>query len=309
MPTSYSDQFYELDPANPPPVGSAVTFVVHDFIDEDDDGDIDSGGDDSVNGSDVTASWPGDTVTINVPGVGNVTYTGTTFYTADGARYFTPTDGQVLQNGTWVSSSFVTGQGPLDVGELGPACFTTGALITTKCGLIPVEALKVGDMVRTLDRGFQPIRWIGSSTLCGRGLFKPVRIARGALGNKRALIVSPQHRFLISGWRAEMMFGESQLLVAAKHLCHSDQITRAPKDEVTYWHILFDQHEIVFAEGIPSESFDPQSDMARRVRHALEDTSALFPWAGYSPSQDDFVVRPTLKAHEAASIIQSLCRV
>ena len=126
MPTNYTDQFYTFDPANPPPPGTSVTFVLYTLRDQNDDGDVDRFNNDRVNGSDVVNSYPGDTVTINVGGV-NVTYTGITFYLANGQRVFTPTDGQVLQNGTFVSATFVTTQGPVAVPtELGPACFTPG---------------------------------------------------------------------------------------------------------------------------------------------------------------------------------------
>ena len=162
MPTSYTDQFYVLDPANPPAVGSAVSFSVFSMTDENDDDDLDRFDNDSVDGSDITASWPGDTVTINVPGVGNVTYTGTTFYLADGRSVFTPTDGQVLQNGTFVSSTFVTTQGPLDVNDLGPPCFTKGTMIKTPHGEIPAENIDVLYAGLKLGPGDRPLQGLPS---------------------------------------------------------------------------------------------------------------------------------------------------
>ncbi len=73
MPTTYTDQFYIIDPYSPPPVGT--TMVVHDYdmVDQNNDGDIDRFNNDRIDGSDVRSSYPGDTVTINVPGTGNVT--------------------------------------------------------------------------------------------------------------------------------------------------------------------------------------------------------------------------------------------
>ena len=106
-----------------------------------------------MNGSDISASHPGDTVTINVPGTGNVTYTGIIFYLANGDRVFTPTDGQALENGTFVSSSWVSPQGPLDIADLGPPCFAAGTRIETDRGMVPVEQIQVGDLVRTLATG------------------------------------------------------------------------------------------------------------------------------------------------------------
>jgi len=141
MPTTYTDQFYLMDPYNPPPVGTVLNFSVLNLTDQNDDNDFDRFNNDRVDGVDITASYPGDIVTVNVPGVGNITYTGTTFYLADGRQAFTPTDGQVLENGTLVSSSGVTTQGPLTVPEMGPTCFTPGAMIDTGSGARLVETL------------------------------------------------------------------------------------------------------------------------------------------------------------------------
>ena len=182
MPTTYIDQFFAMDPANPPTAGTTLTVQKLNFIDQNDDGDIDRFDNDSVNGQDVTNSWPGDTVTINVPGVGNVTYTGTTFYLADGTRFFTPTDGQVLQSGTFVSSTFVTTQGPLDVSDLGPPCFTPGTMIETPDGPRLVEDLQPGDMVTTVDHGAQPLLWVGRTRVQAEGKLAPIRFEAGVLG-------------------------------------------------------------------------------------------------------------------------------
>jgi hypothetical protein len=107
MPTGYTDQFFTFDLANPPAGGTAVSFANYSMIDQNDDGDLESADSDSVNGSVITASYPGDTVTVNVPGMGSVTYIGIIFYLASGARVFTPTNSQVLENGTLVSTTWV----------------------------------------------------------------------------------------------------------------------------------------------------------------------------------------------------------
>ena len=75
-----------MDPANPPGVGATLTYSVLSINDNNGDGDFDAFDNDSINGIDISQSYSGDTVTVNVPGVGNVTYTGTTFYMANGQR-------------------------------------------------------------------------------------------------------------------------------------------------------------------------------------------------------------------------------
>lgn len=277
MPTSYTDQFYALNPANPPPVGTAVTFSRLAIVDLNDDGDFDRFDGDTIGGVDIVRSYPGDTVTINVPGVGDVTYTGTTFYMQGGGRYFTPTDGQVLMDGTFVSSTWVQGQGPLLVSELGPACFTAGTLIRVPGGTVPVEELKAGDLVETMDHGPQVLRWIGRQEVVGRGDLAPVTIAAGVLGNDRDLAVSPEHRMLLTGWLAELHFGEDEVLVAAKHLVGMPGIGRQEQAEVSYLHLLFDRHEIVFAEGAPSESLHPSGWLIAQDHALRAEIAAVFP--------------------------------
>ena len=139
-------------------------------------------------------------------------------------------------------------------------CFTRGTLIRTRTGERSIEDLTAGDMVLTMDHGYQPIRWIGSSKRPATGALAPILIRKGALGNTRDLRVSPQHRMLLSGWQAEVLFGESEVLATAKSLVNDHSILREEGDEVEYFHMLFDTHEIVYAEGAPSESFHPGAE-------------------------------------------------
>lgn len=136
-------------------------------------------------------------------------------------------------------------------------CFVAGTYIQTSVGEQNVEALSVGDMVVTIDHGLQPIRWIGHTKRIAQGKMAPILIEKDALGNTRDLLVSPQHRMLIQGWQAELLFGATEVLASAKSLVSDQKIRRKPGGEVCYYHILFDRHEIIFSEGIPSESFFP----------------------------------------------------
>lgn len=303
MPTSYVDQFYLIDPANPPSVGTLLTPVSYTLIDQNNDGDIDRFNNDSINGSDVTSSWPGDTLTVNLSGGGSVTYTGTTFYMAGGGRYFTPTDGQVLQSATFANSSYVNGQGPLNVADLGPPCFVAGTFIETPEGSCLVENLRAGDWVVTLDKGPQQVRWRGKRSVVGVGDFAPIRFAKGAMGNDAPLLVSPQHRMLVEGWRAQLLFGEDEVLVAAKHLVNADTIHVLPMREVSYHHFLFDGHEIVFANGAPSESFHPGETILDGDVELRAEIAALFPELGeIGKGWDRTFARPVIKSFEARAL-------
>jgi len=136
-------------------------------------------------------------------------------------------------------------------------CFARHTMIETERGEVAVEDLVAGDMVLTLDSGYQPIRWIGSTTVAAIGKNAPIVVTEGTLGNTRDLWVSPQHRVLLEGWRQEMLFGELQVLAPAKALCNGSTIRQVQGGLVEYFHMMFDRHEIVYAQGALSESFHP----------------------------------------------------
>ena len=147
--------------------------------------------------------------------------------------------------------------GTIGPGDTGPACFVKGTCVETPYGPRPIEALAVGDLVTTLDHGPQPVRWIGQCTVPARGQRAPVLFRRGALGVRRNLKLSPQHRVLLTGWKAELLFGEPEILVPAKALVDDLDILRRPADFVTYVHVLFDHHALLDTHGLISESLLP----------------------------------------------------
>lgn len=182
-------------------------------------------------------------------------------------------------------------------------CFANGTLIETAKGDVKIDDLAIGDMIKTQDHGMQPIRWIGSTTVKAVGKHAPVVIKQGTLDNTRDLRVSPQHRMLLSDWRAEMLFGEPQVLSAAIHLVNDETIRQVEGGVVEYFHILFDIHEIIFAEGAAAESFHPgKQGMGEMADETREEIFGLFPelrndLASYGP-----LARPTIKAFEAKAL-------
>lgn len=179
-------------------------------------------------------------------------------------------------------------------------CFMRGTRIDTETGSVPIETLRVGDRVRTLDHGIQTIRWIESSRLPGHGIHAPVRIAAGALGNTRALWVSQQHRILISGYDTNLHFGEPEVLIAAKNLVGLPGVEIRDVPCVEYFHMLFDRHEIVFSEGIESESFFPGAvGMDVLSEEALEKLYQAFPALESRPESFGQTARLVLKSFEA----------
>jgi len=249
-----------------------ATIVTMTINDANNDGVIRPNSGDQINGSNVSNVWVGDTITIN-----SVQITGVTFYTANGGRFFTPSDGSVLTDGTITARTFVNNSTQFPVGGFGPPCFVPGTRVSVPGGMARVEDLTVGDLVLTQDHGPQPIRWIGQRTVPGRGAFAPVHISVGALGDHGELWVSPQHRILLSDWRAQVYIGEDEVLCPAHALINGDTIHRAPCDTVIYVHLMFDAHEIILAEGLATESFMPGDYLCHETSALRQEIIAIFP--------------------------------
>ncbi len=188
--------------------------------------------------------------------------------------------------------------------ELVP-CFTRGTLIATGRGKVAVEDLRQGDRVETLDHGLQPIRWIGNRTVDAQDAFAPVLFKAGAIGNDRDLLVSQQHRMLINNWRVELNTGHAEALAPARQLVNGRDIVLQPGGQVTYYHLMFDQHELVWAEGCLSESFHPGTlgwnsfeDATRQEILSLFPELARYGLTAYGPS-----ARPSLSAHETLASV------
>ncbi|WP_306154224.1 choice-of-anchor L domain-containing protein [Roseovarius sp. MMSF_3281] len=183
-------------------------------------------------------------------------------------------------------------------------CFTPGTRILTAHGERAIEDLREGNMVVTRDHGLRPIRWIGKRTVPGMGRFAPVRVGVNALeGAREGLLVSPQHRILFTGYRAELLFGEPEVLVPAKHLIDGRDVVQKDVDEVTYIHLMFDRHEVIYAEGIATESFHAgDAGLGAVDEAAREELFEIFPELRSAPYRHGKTVRTCLKAHEAKLI-------
>ena len=117
--------------------------------------------------------------------------------------------------------------------------------------------------------------------------------------------MSRQHRMLVTGPRAELMFGTGEVLVRALHLLALPGISAARLPEVTSIHLLFDHHEVVLSDGAWSESFQPGDRTLGGLDHdQLAEMVAIFPELarGSIPSRFD-AARVTLKSHEAKALL------
>lgn len=175
--------------------------------------------------------------------------------------------------------------------NMGLVCFTPGTHILTERGLQRVEFLRPGDKVQTKDSGLQELLWLGSRRLSATRLalnpaMRPVRIARGAFGPRgpfQDLVVSPEHHMLQSGNAAQALFSEPELLVSAETLVDGHLVRREPlRGQVMYFHLLLPRHEVIWANGMETESFLPEA----------ADLDAL----DYSQKQALFKCMPTLES-------------
>ncbi|MDQ7070491.1 MAG: Hint domain-containing protein [Rhodobacterales bacterium] len=211
----------------------------------------------------------------------------------DGRVFLTPWDkegaaeNEVLDDGKILSIKIVS-VGDVSYGIYSDVeaeafiCFAGGTLIDTDQGQVDVARVSIGDRVRTMDHGYQEIRWIGGRRVCAVGNVAPIRIRAGALGEgvpARDLRVSPQHRILVRSKIAKRMFDTPEVLIPAKKLLGLQGVTIDTSCRyITYWHFLFDRHEIVFANGTASESLFTGKEALKAVGNkARDEILTLFP--------------------------------
>jgi hypothetical protein len=142
-----------------------------------------------------------------------------------------------------------------------------------------VEHLSAGDLIITRDNGLQAIRWIGQKDITGARLFAnpeicPIKIRKDAFSTglpNRDMMTSPQHRVVINHDLANKLYGSRELLVPVKALTSNNKIATANIKKTTYVHMLFDHHEIIYANGVETESFHPNKVIMNGLEGAVQD--------------------------------------
>jgi hypothetical protein len=257
---------------------------------DDDDNSYEGGGDSSekisIDGGAFTDSSSSPyAIDVGFEDTGGNTHVETFYFMNTGGNwYFAPGPDSEFTVGAKLGSykSHTVGWDYADV-----ACFVAGTLIDTGAGPVAVENLQPGALVRAADDVFRPLlcclhRYVGAGELSVRPKLRPVRICKDALGDglpRRDLLVSRQHRMLIRSVIAQRMFGQPEVLIPAIRLTALPGIFIDPDvEQVTYYHLLFDQHEVVFAESAPSESlFTGGTALDLLDDAAMEELSVLFP--------------------------------
>ncbi len=188
--------------------------------------------------------------------------------------------------------------------------FSRGTHITMASGTqVPIEDLRVGDEVLTRDEGVQRIRWIGQSTVRAVGEFAPIRIRAGALNNTNDLVLSPEHRLFIYQRSDALGAGRSEVLVRARHLLNGDTVVQEDGGFVDYFQLLFDSHQIIYAEGIAAETLlidsRTRAALPQDVGESMGDSLKVH---GDQPHQAYEVGENLLKHPDAADLLKRASR-
>jgi hypothetical protein len=158
---------------------------------------------------------------------------------------------------------FQNPSGGLDLGFVfhpSVACFRAGTPILTSRGNVPVEALRVGDLLATpRTGGMAPVRWLGHRRVDCRRYQRPedvwpVRVACGAFAPGRPardLWLSPDHAVYLAGIGGDA----PDALIPIRHLINGASVVQQPVAEAVYWHIELPAHEVILAEMLPAESY------------------------------------------------------
>lgn len=196
----------------------------------------------------------------------------------DGSRFALPLSPMTAQADYTLLK---TDETPEDISLSDLLCisFVRGTMITLASGeQRAIEDLAIGDKVLTRDHGGQEIRWVGKATLRAVGAFAPVLIAAGTLGNSGDLIVSQHHRMFLYQRQRKAGVPTSELLVQAKHLVDGERVFLREGGFIDFFSLVFDHHEIIYAEGIPAESLMVNDATVSRLPAELSaDVRARFP--------------------------------
>ena len=156
-------------------------------------------------------------------------------------------------------------------------CFTTGMPIETERGPVAVEDLKIGDMVHTYDRGLQPIRFIYRRKVPALGEHAPVVFEKNALGENERFVVSQKHRISMNT-HPDLKAFYGDVLMEARYFVDGTTV-RIVRNQpfVEYFHIMFDQHELIWSNGVLSESWQPHKRNLKRDKALREELLSIFP--------------------------------
>ncbi len=236
------------------------------FVRSDDgDGDTDTGADVVFLGTGVGNSNFGVTA---YPGSGWTMQAGDTYISGG-------TPGNHPGGGSWSEEGFME-----DAGS-NPVCFTAGMHIRTLKGYVPIENLIEGDKIWTLDNGFQELKFIYRRKVKATGERVPIYFAKGVIGNTAPLIVSRKHRFHVGSLPAALrrpFKDKTDTLLQAHAFCDGVNVREYPEiGEVEYFHLMFDDHQLLDCHGTISESWQPTRNALKANPEQADELLSIFP--------------------------------
>jgi len=208
--------------------------------------------------------------------------------------------------------------GPVATPEFAVSGFAPSSMVETARGPVLARDLRLGDKLITRDKGLQPVRWIGESTVMygdtaaqdrteSGPRHGPVRIRAGSQGSNHDtgnLVVAPGQRLLVRNPLNELLFATDEVMVAAGDMTHLDGIDTVPRDVGRWVHLLLDSHELLRVNGIWMESFAPDMWSVRvGFPDQWHDITEAMPRLKYENTAANYVeARLSLDAREARLI-------
>jgi len=192
------------------------------------------------------------------------------------ARYFMAL-GKLQSGIDYVLVSSEADSAPQRFADIACVSFIAGTRVTMSTGAQkPVEDLQEGDKILTRDNGVQPVLWVGHQTIRATGTFAPVRISAGTLNVANDLILMPNHRLFVWQRSDEIGAGRSEVMIKAINLVNGDTVQQEEGGFFDTYNILFDGHQIIYAEGVAVESLmvtgQTRAALPEELRETAEDT-------------------------------------
>lgn len=154
-------------------------------------------------------------------------------------------------------------------------------MIKTLIGPMAIENIQIGDMVWTLDNGFEEVEYVYRRKMSASGSLAPILFEPGTIGNSRRIIVSPKHRFHVGSLPPalrDQFGGNADTLLQANAFCNGTSVRPYPEiGTVEYIHLLFADHQLIECDGTISESWQPTAKTLKNAPDVAEELLSIFP--------------------------------